>query len=113
MEKLDALLCEDGYVWLGQCITYDIASQGKTEEEARENLSKMIGSTMILDTKHEISPLLSRLDPPPKKFKEIFDSIEETVEIEREMECSEISVNYKICTKTYPKKIDFSFLYDC
>jgi len=69
---IKVVLFQDGTLWVAQCVNHDLASQGKTLEEAQRNLIRMIVGNVILDLQKGIKPL-SQYASAPKAFQDIFN----------------------------------------
>ena len=62
-ERLRILLFEEGDTWAAQCLEYDIAAQGVTQEEAAQRLAVTIAAELELRTGD-----LSDIPPPPENL---------------------------------------------
>ena len=59
MEKINVRITQDGDSFVSECLDYDIASQGRTRKEAKENIREAVALFLQLASPDEIQ---SRLD---------------------------------------------------
>jgi|HubBroStandDraft_5_1064220.scaffolds.fasta_scaffold401940_2 hypothetical protein len=54
-----------------QCLEWDIAAQGKTEEEALRSLAATIYGQMVLDKERGLDRYFEGIEPPPHEIQEM------------------------------------------
>lgn len=54
MDKITVSIIKDGDWFVSHCLDYDIASQGKTREEARENIIEAVKGFLEIASADEI-----------------------------------------------------------
>ena len=63
------LLLKENDAWIAQCLDVDINAQGKTKQEAMENLEKEFRSYIYLSKKYETKPFNGIGKAPDYYFK--------------------------------------------
>ena len=54
MEKITVHITKDGDSYVSHCLDYDIASQGHTKQEARENIKEAVALFLEVASRDEV-----------------------------------------------------------
>lgn len=68
-KQLRVIIFKDGDLFIAQCLEYDVAAQGRTEEEAQERLEVALRAEA-----REAKEAGKTLDPAPAMFHAIYQS---------------------------------------
>jgi hypothetical protein len=72
---VSVLLHRDGAAWVAQCLEYDVAAQGSTVGEAKNNFLRTLSTQIVFDVKDGKRPL-EGLDRAPASY---FDHLGEVI----------------------------------
>ena len=74
--KIRVLLIKEASMWAAQCLEFDIAAQGETQDEAKEAFGKTFLGQIALDISENREPL-EDIAPAPQEFLDMFEKTED------------------------------------
>lgn len=87
--EVRAVVFRDEDLWIAQCLEYDLATQGRTLEQLRERVKRLLLVRMAVSQKERRKPF-GGLPKGPQEFWELWESAEALETQSRDMETGDV-----------------------